>query len=207
MRIRKEVTGRGLFTMALLILVVSPLYSNEEADLTKKGEKDHVGQNEHPIYRHKMKRIDGESRSLGHYKGKVMLVVNVASKCGLTPQYQQLVKLDEKYRDEGLAILGFPANNFGSQEPGCNGEIREFCSANYGVKFDMFEKVSVMGEDIHPLFKDLTSRENDAEHGGEIKWNFTKFLADRDGKVVARFEPQTKPDDPEVIKAIEQALR
>jgi len=153
-----------------------------------------------------MKSIEGEEVNLASYKGKVVLMVNVASKCGLTPQYEALQSLYEKYSGRGLVILGFPANNFGSQEPGTNAEIKEFCAVNYGVSFPMSAKISVIGEDQHPLYSYLTDRGTNPQFGGEIRWNFTKFLIDRKGKIVDRFEPRTKPDNPEVLSAIESAL-
>lgn len=147
--------------------------------------------------------IDGKDVKLAKYQGKVALVVNVASKCGLTPQYEGLEKLYKQYKDRGLVVLGFPANEFRQQEPGTNAEIKEFCTATYGVTFPMFSKVVVKGEGIHPLYQwllDTGPRKDD------IEWNFAKFLVGKDGKVLARFTPQTKPDDPEFIKAIEKAL-
>lgn len=156
---------------------------------------------------HKVKDIDGKDVDLGRYKGKVVLIVNVASKCGLTPQYAQLVELHEKYHDQGLEILGFPANNFMKQEPGTNEEIKTFCSTKFGVDFDMFAKISVKGGDMEPLYKALTSKSANGEFGGKIKWNFTKFLLNRKGVVVARFEPKVKPDAEDVIAAIEKALK
>ena len=148
--------------------------------------------------------IDGRERTLRDYQGKVLLIVNVASKCGLTPQYTGLEALHEKYGPRGLVVMGFPANEFGAQEPGSNDEIQTFCTTNYGVKFEMFAKVVVKGPGIHPLFGALTAKE--APFGGEIKWNFNKFLLGRDGRVVARFEPTTDPAAPELIAAIEKAL-
>ena len=148
--------------------------------------------------------IDGRERTLRDYQGKVLLIVNVASKCGLTPQYTGLEALHEKYGPRGLVVMGFPANEFGAQEPGSNDEIQTFCTTNYGVKFEMFAKVVVKGPGIHPLFGQLTAKE--APFGGEIKWNFNKFLLGRDGRVVARFEPTTDPAAPELIAAIEKAL-
>ncbi len=153
-----------------------------------------------------MKDIDGREVPLSKYKGDVLLIVNVASKCGYTPQYKELQALQEKYGPRGLRILGFPANNFRQQEPGSNPEIKEFCQKNYSVTFDLFAKVSVKGDDTCELYKFLTSAERNPGHGGEIAWNFTKFLVGRDGKVAARFEPKVKPDDPVVIQAIEAAL-
>lgn len=153
-----------------------------------------------------MNSIDGEPVDLADYKGKVVLMVNVASKCGLTPQYEALQALYEKYGERGLVILGFPANNFGAQEPGTNSEIKMFCTSNYGVIFPMFAKISVKGEDMHPLYEFLTSESTNPQFSGEIRWNFTKFLLDKHGKVIARFEPRTKPESEEVILSIEKAL-
>lgn len=153
-----------------------------------------------------MKDIDGKEKALTDYKGKVVLIVNVASKCGFTPQYAGLEKLHEKYADQGLAILAFPANEFGHQEPGTNPEIKQFCTSKYGVKFDMFSKVVVKGDGICDLYTYLTSSETDPEFAGEIQWNFTKFLIDRDGKVIARFGPRTPPESKDITAAIEKAL-
>jgi len=153
-----------------------------------------------------MRDIDGKDAKLKQYKGKVLLVVNVASKCGYTPQYEALQAVYAKYKDQGFATLGFPANNFGSQEPGTETEIKEFCTSKYHVTFPMFAKISVKGDDQDPLYKFLTSKEADPDFAGDIKWNFTKFLVDRSGKVVARFEPKVTPDSPEVTAAIEKYL-
>jgi glutathione peroxidase len=154
----------------------------------------------------KMKSLDGKNVDLADYKGKVVLIVNVASKCGLTPQYEQLEAIYKKYSEEGLAILGFPCNQFGGQEPGTAEEIQEFCKANYGVTFDLFEKIDVNGDVAAELYKTLTALETKPTGPGKISWNFEKFLVDRNGVVVARFSPKTKPDDPEVTKAIEAEL-
>jgi glutathione peroxidase len=154
----------------------------------------------------KMKSLEGKDVDLNQYKGKVVLFVNVASKCGLTPQYEQLQALHEKYADDGLAIVGVPSNQFGSQEPGTAAEIREFCDAKYSVKFDLLEKVDVNGEQQCELYKRLTSKEAGAAFPGEISWNFEKFLVGRDGKVLARYAPRTKPNDPKVIEALEAEL-
>jgi glutathione peroxidase len=145
--------------------------------------------------------IDGAPAPLSAYKGKVVLVVNVASQCGYTPQYAGLEKLYEKYKDNGLMVLGFPANNFGTQEPGTNAEIKTFCSRNYHVTFPMYSKISVAGDDKAPLYRFLTSA-----NGGEVKWNFTKFLVDGNGRVIARFESGVEPDSPELVGAVEKAL-
>src|SRR5579863_323725 len=150
--------------------------------------------------------IDGAPAPLSAYKGKVVLIVNVASQCGYTPQYAGLEKLYEKYKDRGLVVLGFPANNFGAQEPGTNAEIKTFCSRAYHVTFPMYSKISVKGDDQAPLYKYLT-KDTPAPISGDIKWNFTKFLVDRNGTVVQRFESKIKPDSPEVTSAIEQLLK
>ncbi len=151
--------------------------------------------------------IDGESVDLGEYKGKVVMMVNVASKCGLTPQYEALQALYIKYSARGFVVLGFPANNFQDQEPGTNAEIKEFCMSNYGISFPMFSKISVKGDDIHPLYEYLTNEKTNPGFAGDIQWNFTKFLLNRDGKVIARFEPRTEPDSKEVVISIEDAIK
>jgi glutathione peroxidase len=158
------------------------------------------------IYDFTLPSIDGKPMPLADFKGKVILVVNVASRCGFTPQYTALESIYETYKHQGFVILGFPANNFGGQEPGTNAEIKTFCSAKYGVTFPLYGKVSVKGDDQTPLYKYLTTSANPSLTG-DIKWNFTKFLVDRNGNVVQRFEPQTTPDSPEVLAAIEKALK
>lgn len=154
----------------------------------------------------KMESLAGEQVDLGQYKGKVVLIVNTASECGLTPQYAGLQKLHEKYADKGLAILGFPCNQFGKQEPGTAKEISEFCTKNYGVTFDMFAKIKVNGSDASELYKLLTAIDAEPAGTGDISWNFEKFLVSPDGKVLARFSPRTKPDDEQLVAAIEAAL-
>ena len=158
------------------------------------------------IYDFTMKSIDGQPVSLKTYSGKVVLLVNVASKCGFTPQYAGLEALYEKYKDRGLVIVGIPANNFAAQEPGMNEEIKKFCSNKYNVTFPMMAKVSVLGDDKTPLYVFLTDKNANPKVGGDIKWNFTKFLFDRDGNPVARFEPAVTPDSPEVQAAVASAL-
>lgn len=171
-----------------------------------------------------VKTIDGKPSSLKDFAGNVLLVVNVASKCGLTPQYEALEKIYEEKKDKGFAVLGFPANNFGAQEPGSNAEIAEFCSLTYSVKFPMFEKISVVGDDQHPLYKELTSAAPRAQgdpdafrdrlkgfgmtpnQDPDVLWNFEKFLVGKSGDVVARFAPTVTPDDPAVIAAIDAEL-
>jgi len=154
-----------------------------------------------------MKNIDGKETKLSDYRGKVLLLVNVASQCGYTPQYEGLQAVYAKYHDQGLVVMGFPANNFGGQEPGSNEEIKQFCTLKYKVSFPMFAKISVKGGDIHPLYKFLTSKETDPEFGGDISWNFNKFLVDRNGKVIARFDTREKPEGEKVTQAIEKALK
>ncbi len=158
------------------------------------------------IYDFSLKDIDHKEVKLGQYRGNVVLVVNVASRCGFTPQYEGLQKVYLKYKDRGFVILGFPANNFMSQEPGTDEEIKTFCSAKYNVTFPIFSKISVKGDDIHPLYKFLTSKDTNPDFGGDIKWNFSKFLLDKNGKIIARFEPAVKPESDPVIQAIEKAL-
>ena len=153
-----------------------------------------------------MKSITGQDVNLADYKGKVLLVVNVASKCGLTPQYEALESLHEKYSDKGLAVLGFPSNQFGRQEPGTDAEIAEFCSATYKVKFPMFSKIDVNGEKAAPLYKHLTATETKPKGKGDISWNFEKFVIGKNGEVVARFAPRTAPDSEEVMKVLEAEL-
>jgi len=171
-----------------------------------------------------VKTIDGKPSSLKDFAGNVLLVVNVASKCGLTPQYEALEKIYEDKRDKGFAVLGFPANNFGAQEPGSNEEIAEFCSLTYSVKFPMFEKISVVGDDQHPLYKELTGAAPRAQgdpdafrdrlkgfgmtpnQDPDVLWNFEKFLVGKNGDVVARFAPTMSPDDPAVVAAIDAEL-
>lgn len=159
-----------------------------------------------PVLNHKVKTIKGEEVDLTKYQGKVLLVVNVASKCGATPQYEQLESLSDKYKDKGLAVLGFPCNQFGGQEPGTEEDIVKFCKSKYDVSFDMFAKIDVNGPEASPVYKTLTSKETDPKFAGDIKWNFEKFLIGRNGEIVARFPTGTKPDAPEVVKAIETEL-
>ncbi|MBN4076366.1 glutathione peroxidase [Gemmatimonas aurantiaca] len=147
--------------------------------------------------------IDGAQTSLADYAGQALLIVNVASECGRTPQYAGLQAMYEKYHERGFTILGFPANNFGKQESGSNSEIAEFCAKEYGVTFPMMSKISVKGDDQHPLFSYLTS---ESDPSGDIDWNFHKFLLDKDGAILARFVSGVKPDDPELIRQIEAAL-
>lgn len=158
-----------------------------------------------PFYNFNVTNIDGEEVTLSKYEGKVILVVNVASKCGYTPQYEGLQKVYESYKDEGLVILGFPANNFKGQEPGSDEEIKQFCTLEYGVEFPMFSKVSVKGEDQAELFKFLTSQPNE-DFEGDIKWNFEKFLINKEGTLVRRFRSGVKPESKDLTSAITSEL-
>jgi glutathione peroxidase len=155
------------------------------------------------IYSFTMKTIDGKEKSLSDYKGQVLLVVNVASLCGFTPQYKDLEATYLKYKDKGFQILAFPANNFGQQEPGTDKEIKQFCQTKYSVTFDLFSKISVKGPDQHPLYQYLTK---DSPFPGDVKWNFQKYLVDRKGNVVAMYPSRVKPTDKEVVEKIEALL-
>lgn len=157
------------------------------------------------IYDIPLKTIDGQPASLKDYQGKVLLIVNVASKCGLTPQYEGLEALHRKYQQDGLVVLGFPCNDFAGQEPGTNEEIKEFCSTRFQVSFPLYDKLHVKGAQQHPLYRHLTGK--GSPFPGDVKWNFGKFLVDRQGKLVKRFEPAVKPDAPELVKAVEQELK
>jgi len=157
-----------------------------------------------PVYSVKMKSLEGKPFSLADYKGKVVLLVNVASKCGFTPQYKGLQALQDKYKAKGFTVVGVPCNDFGAQEPGSSEEIRKFCTDNYNVTFPITEKVHVNGAEQHPLYARLTGQ--DAEFPGPIQWNFGKFLIGRDGQVLKRFDSAVKPESPELTGAIETAL-
>ncbi len=156
------------------------------------------------IYDIPVKDIDGKDTNLKQYQGKVILIVNVASKCGLTPQYKALEALYEKYKDKGFVIVGFPCNQFAGQEPGTSEEIKKFCTDKYNVTFPLYEKIEVNGANRHPLYVALAG--TDSPFPGDIKWNFNKFLISRDGKIIQRFEPKTTPDSPEVTSAVEAAI-
>jgi glutathione peroxidase len=157
------------------------------------------------LYDIKVKDIDGKDTTLAAYKGKVVLIVNVASKCGYTPQYLPLEALYQRFKNIGFVVLGFPCNDFGGQEPGTNKDIKEFCSNDYGVTFPLFDKVHAKGPQQHPLYAALTGK--DSPFPGDIKWNFTKFLIGRDGRIIKRYESKVTPDDQELVKAVEAALK
>lgn len=185
----------------ILLLIISLLGCHDKiaqtADIQQQTEK--TGQT---IYDFTVKDIDEKDVSLADYKGKVLLIVNTASKCGLTPQYKDLEELYQKYQDKGLVILGFPANNFMSQEPGTNNQIKQFCEANYGVTFPMFSKISVKGKDIHPLYQFLTQKSENGTIDADVQWNFQKFLINRDGIVVASFNPKTTVTEEDFLKTL-----
>jgi glutathione peroxidase len=188
-----------MLTLILTTILMSTTIVTPTPSAPKAGA---VGE-EPKLYSFSVKTIDGEDRSLSAYKGKVLLIVNVASKCGYTRQYEGLEKLYEQYKDQGLMVLGFPANNFLWQEPGSDAEIKEFCSATYGVSFDMFSKISVKGSDQHPLYAYLTE---ESPEKGSVKWNFQKYLVDRTGRVVAKYAPATEPLDKELVQKVEVLL-
>jgi glutathione peroxidase len=158
------------------------------------------------LYDIPLHRLDGEPSGLGEYRGKALLLVNVASKCGLTPQYEGLQRLQKRYAERGFTVLGFPCNQFGGQEPGTSEEIQTFCSTTYGVDFPLFEKVEVNGAGRHPLYAELVDLPDTVGEAGDIQWNFEKFLVSPEGKVVGRFRPRTDPESPDVVKAIEGQL-
>ncbi len=192
---------------ARTILVVGILFSPASMSAEESKPPSPTTQPAAPMSFHSMtvKDIDGNDVSLSKYEGNVCLVVNVASKCGLTPQYEGLEALFRKYKDQGFRILAFPANNFGQQEPGPNDEIKKFCQGKYNVTFDLFAKISVKGDDQAPLYQFLT-KHPDSAIAGDIQWNFQKYLVGRDGRVMAKFEPRTKPSDEKLTAAIEKAL-
>lgn len=190
----EDISLRIFLTIALMLTVSAAACSQDtETDASAAGS----------VHDFTMVTIDGDERPLSDYEGKVLLIVNTASKCGFTPQYESLESLYRKYSDRGFTILAFPANNFGAQEPGTDEQIKEFCTTNYDVTFDLFSKISVKGDDMHPLYAYLTGL---PEVGGEIKWNFTKFLVGEDGQVLARFNTRVDPLDEQVVTALEDAL-
>ena len=185
------------FSTLIMLFAVASVVAQDESKSEEAG----------PALQFKLKSIDGEEVNLADYQGKVVVMVNVASKCGLTPQYSALQDLHEELSEDGLAILGIPCNQFGGQEPGSEAEIKQFCKTNYGVDFDMFAKIEVNGDDRHPLYTYLTSQEIGPAESGDIKRNFEKFVVGRDGKVIARFGPRVKPDSDEFLEVIGRALK
>jgi glutathione peroxidase len=158
------------------------------------------------IFEHPISTLQGDGAALEGHRGEALLLVNVASKCGLTPQYEGLEALHERYADRGFSVLGFPCNQFLGQEPGTNEEIAEFCSTTYGVTFPLFDKIDVNGPERHPLYAELTEKEDAEGKAGDVTWNFEKFLVSPEGEVVARFRPQVTPDDAELVQAVEASL-
>jgi glutathione peroxidase len=158
------------------------------------------------LFDHQINRITGEPATLAEHKGDLLLIVNVASKCGLTPQYTGLQKIQEEYGDRGFSVLGFPCNQFLGQEPGTPEEIQEFCSTTYGIDFPLFEKIDVNGDDRHPIYEELTAAADAEGHSGDIRWNFEKFLVSPGGEIVARFNPTVEPEDAQITQAIEANL-
>jgi glutathione peroxidase len=186
--------------MFLSIFNVSSLFSDKSAQAD-------TPTTERSVLDFTMRSIDEKEVPLSTYRGKVLLIVNVASRCGNTKQYESLQKLYDTYRERGFEVLGFPANNFLGQEPGTNAEIKEFCSTKYGVTFPMFSKISVKGGDQHPLYRFLTSDSTNPKYSGSVKWNFQKYLINRDGEVIAKFAPGDEPMSADVVSAIEAALK
>ncbi|NNE67085.1 MAG: glutathione peroxidase [Pyrinomonadaceae bacterium] len=190
----------GFLTLAAVVLAVSA------GILATSGSSVSKERNVSSFYEIDVMDIDGNNVNLGKYKDHVVMFVNTASQCGYTPQYKGLQKIYDKYKDRGFVILGFPANNFGGQEPGSNKEIKEFCTLRYKVTFPMFAKISVKGEDQHQLYKYLTSKDASGEFAGDVTWNFNKFLASHDGGIINRFSSKETPESKEVTDAIEAAL-
>lgn len=196
-------------TIILVLAVMAGLSCKSKDNSTGTTEPPEQAQQAAPvesIYGFELNNIDGNPVKLAEYKDKVLLIVNVASECGYTPQYAGLQAIYEKYKDRGFAVLGFPANNFGNQEPGTDAQIKQFCTTTFGVTFPMFSKISVKGDDKHPLYRYLTETEPGRQFGGEIKWNFNKFLIDSNGQVVAVYGSKTEPQDTQLIADIENAL-
>lgn len=191
---------------AVSAVALAAIFLAVQANQPMEEEMNKTPLTEKSIYDFTLKSIDGSEVKMDQYKGKALMIVNVASQCGYTYQYEGLQKVYSKYKDQGFVMLGFPANNFGSQEPGSNEEIKTFCT-RFKVSFPMFAKISVKGSDKHPFYRFLTEKETDPEFAGEIKWNFNKFLVDKTGKIVARFDSGDEPEGDRVIKAIEQALK
>jgi glutathione peroxidase len=198
---KRKITLLGI---AILIIISASLALTR---INRTAANEGVKMAEKSVLEFTMKNIDGKDVKLDEYRGKVLLIVNVASKCGYTPQYEGLESIYRKYKDQGLVVMGFPANNFLGQEPGTNEEIKTFCKTRYDVTFPMFAKISVKGDDIHPLYQFLTGKETNPEFSGDISWNFNKFLVDRTGKVVDRFSTREKPESEKIALAIEKTLK
>ncbi len=204
-----NVSAKGVLFSTILASVFSAgvvLYAADStrSDPDKTEPATTPSPEEFQVLHYTMNRIDGAPQNLAEYRGKVVLIVNVASECGLTPQYEGLEALYRAHKDQGLVILAFPANNFMGQEPGSDSDIATFCKSKYDVTFPLFSKISVKGDDIHPLYGELTALPEPL--GGEVRWNFDKFLIDRQGNVIERYHPKVKPDAPELTELINKAL-
>ena len=206
MKLRTLFTVAGITTACAALLGARPAYpENVVKDPTPAPAQARDNQPASPLD-FTVTNIDGKSESLAKYKGSVVMIVNVASRCGYTPQYKQLEAIYKKYADRGFVILGFPANNFNGQEPGSNDEIKTFCSSKYDVTFPLMAKISVLGADKAPIYKFLTEEPTAGPFAGDIGWNFNKFIVDRNGNVIARYNSKVKPDDAMITKEIEKAL-
>lgn len=194
-------------TIFIILAAVGAFFISVYAFNEVDTEASNTPPEETSIYEIKVTNIDGDDVNLEKYKGKVLMFVNTASECGYTPQYKGLQAIYDKYKEKGFVVLGFPANNFGGQEPGTNKEIKEFCTLRYKVTFPMFAKISVKGDDIHPLYNFLTSDETNPKFAGDVSWNFNKFLVDQNGETIARFSSKEVPESKEVTSAIEKALK
>lgn len=203
MKLRTLLVGGSLMVLSGAALLASPTKPDYLPNVTKAPTDAPAAPSPLDFT---VKAIDGKEQNLSEYKGKVVMIVNVASRCGYTPQYEALEGLYKKYADRGFVILGFPANNFKGQEPGTNEQISTFCKSKYGVTFPMMSKISVAGDDKAPLYKYLTEKQTAGDFAGEIGWNFNKFLVDRNGNLIARYNSKTTPDDAKVTGEIEKAL-
>ncbi len=195
----------GFLSLALLV-GCSTAESKPEKSKPKDKPAAKAPAKERTMWTAPIKTLQGKDTKLENFKGKALLLVNVASECGLTPQYTQLEELQKKYADKGFTVVGFPCNQFGGQEPGTAEEIEHFCSRNYGVTFPMMEKIDVNGEKRHAIYKELTPLADNTGKSGDIQWNFEKFVVSSDGKTITRFSPKMKPDDPKIVAAIEAGL-
>jgi glutathione peroxidase len=189
---------RKIFTVALIVIAIGVVYSQ-----SKKAGKKESAMHPKTVLDFTMNSIDGKPQPLSSYKGDVLMIINTASECGYTPQYETLEKLYETYKAKGFQVLAFPANNFGQQEPGSNADIKTFCSTKYHTTFDLFEKISVKGKDQHPLYKYITQ---DSPYKGDVKWNFQKYLVDRSGNIVAKYLSAVDPMSKEVREEVEKLL-
>ena len=192
--------------IAIVIILAAVLFMAFKLRPSVKSPNGQMIQTDKSVYDYTLTDIDGKAVNLGNFKGKVLILVNVASKCGLTPQYEQIESFYESWKDKNVVVLGFPANNFMGQEPGSNEEIKTFCSTKYGVTFPMFGKISVKGEDIHPLYQYLTKKDLNGWHEGEVSWNFQKFLINKEGKLVKVFSPRTQVTSEEFLNGVKEQL-